>query len=96
MPDKMSSEPNLVCTDATFLYHEISKVLTVQYADKDPSIQDKDPSIQDKDPICRFRETGEIPAVKARDLFGKDALSVDESIPPAWLLNVLAQCGLPS
>ena len=79
MPDKMSSESNLVCTDATFLYQEISKVLTVQYADNHPSLR-------------RFRKTGEIPAVKAPDLF--DALSVDKSIPPAWLLSVLHHVGI--
>ena len=78
-PDKMSSEFNLVCTDATFLYQEISKFLTVQYADNDPILD-------------LFRKTGDISAVKAQDLF--DALSVDPSIPPAWLLSVLHHVGI--
>ena len=80
MPDKMSSESNLVCTNATFLYQEISKVLTVQYADKHPSLR-------------RFRKTGEIPAKIAPVLF-KNALHIDESIPPAWLLSVLHHVGI--
>ena len=68
-----------ICTDATFLYKEMSKVLSVQYGPSESELR-------------IFKETGEIPEATFEDLFQQ--LGIDADIPKRWLLEVLIKIGI--
>ena len=72
-----------VCTDATYLYKEMSKVLSVQYFPSDTPLSAE---------LRNFKETGEIPEAKSEALFR--LLGVDADIPRRWLLEVLVHVGI--
>ena len=71
-----------ICTDATFLYKEMSKVLSVQYG----------PSESPSPELRIFKETGEIPEATFENLFQQ--LGIDADIPTRWLLEVLVKIGI--
>ena len=71
-----------ICTDATFLYKEMSKVLSVQYG----------PSKLSHPELRIFKKTGEIPEATSEDLFQQ--LGIDADIPTRWLLEVLVKIGI--
>ena len=71
-----------ICTDATFLYKEMSKVLSVQYG----------PSESSSPKLRIFKKTGEIPEATTEDLFQQ--LGIDADIPTRWLLEVLVKIGI--
>ena len=74
-----------VCTDASYLYKEISKVLSVQYLPHDTPL-----SVE----LRVFKGTGEIPEAVSEDMFR--LLGVDADIPIRWLLEVLVHIGVAS
>ena len=71
-----------ICTDATFLYKEISKVLSVQYG----PIESSSPQ------LCRFIENGVITEALSEPLFQQ--LDINADIPTRWLLEVLVKIGI--
>ena len=71
-----------ICTDATFLYKEMSKVLSVQYG----------PSESSSPELRIFKKTGEISEATSEDLFQE--LGIDADIPIRWLLEVLVKIGI--
>ena len=71
-----------ICTDATFLYKEMSKVLSVQYG----------PSESSSPELRNLKKSGEIPEATSKDLFQQ--LGIDADIPTRWLLEVLAKIGI--
>ena len=90
LPD-IKMEENKVCTDASFLYQELSKLLSVQYP-KPGEVLSK--------ALCHFKKTGEIlfqntsNGESRHELFND--LGINLSISPKWLLDVLHQIGLAS
>ena len=72
-----------ICTDATFLYKEISKVLSVQYGPENEYL------VQE---LRIFKETGVIPEAVSEALFQR--LGIDADIPTRWLLEVLLHVGI--
>ena len=87
LPD-IKMEENKVCTDASFLYKELSKLFSVQYSKLGEGFS--------KD--CRqFKEKGEILIPNTREgesrheLFNNLGIT---NISPKWLLDVLHQIGL--
>ena len=78
-------EDQWVCSDASFLYKEISKLFSIQFPSSSGSIQHEE---------FLFRKTGQISARISEKLFCQ--LKVHPSIPPLWLLNVLEHVGLAS
>ena len=71
-----------ICTDATFLYKEMSKVLSVQYG----------PSESSSPELRNLKKSGEIPEATSEDLFQQ--LGIDADIPTRWLLEVLVKVGI--
>ena len=71
-----------ICTDATFLYKEMSKVLSVQYG----------PSECPSPELRNFKEKGVIPEVVSEALFQQ--LDINADIPTRWLLEVLVKIGI--
>ena len=71
-----------ICTDATFLYKEISKVLSVQYG----------PSECPSPELRIFMEKGVIPEAVSEALFRQ--LDINADIPTRWLLDVLVKIGI--
>ena len=71
-----------ICTDATFLYKEMSKVLSVQYG----------PSESSSPELRIFKKTGEISEATSENLFQE--LGIDADIPTRWLLEVLVKIGI--
>ena len=71
-----------ICTDATFLYKEMSKVLSVQYG----------PSESSSPELRNLRKSGEIPEATSKDLFQQ--LGINADIPTRWLLEVLVKIGI--
>ena len=71
-----------ICTDATFLYKEMSKVLSVQYG----------PSESSSPELRKFIEKGTISEVVSEALFRQ--LGIDADIPTRWLLEVLVNVGI--
>ena len=71
-----------ICTDATFLYKEISKVLSVQYG----------PSESSSPELRKFIEKGVITEALSEPLFQQ--LGIDADIPTRWLLEVLINVGI--
>ena len=71
-----------ICTDATFLYKEISKVLSVQYG----------PSEYLSPELRNFKKSGEFPEATSEDLFRQ--LGINADIPTRWLLEVLVKIGI--
>ena len=71
-----------ICTDATFLYKEMSKVLSVQYG----------PSESSSPELRNFKEKGVIPEVVSEALFQQ--LDINADIPTRWLLEVLVKIGI--
>ena len=71
-----------ICTDATFLYKEMSKVLSVQYGPSEcPSTE-----------LRIFMEKGVIPEAVSEALFRQ--LDINADIPTRWLLEVLVKIGI--
>ena len=73
-----------ICTDATFLYKEMSKVLSVQYG----------PSESSSPELRNLKKSGEIPEATSEDLLRQ--LGVNADIPTRWLLEVLVKIGIAS
>ena len=71
-----------ICTDATFLYKEMSKVLSVQYG----------PSECLSTELRIFMEKGVIPEAVSEALFRQ--LDINADIPTRWLLEVLVKIGI--
>ena len=71
-----------ICTDATFLYKEMSKVLSVQYG----------PSECPSPELRIFMEKGVIPEAVSEALFRQ--LDINADIPTRWLLEVLVKIGI--
>ena len=71
-----------ICTDATFLYKEMSKVLSVQYS----------PSESSSPEVRNLKKSGEIPETTSEDLFQQ--LGINADIPTKWLLEVLVKIGI--
>ena len=71
-----------ICTDATFLYKEMSKVLSVQYG----------PSESPSPELRKFSRIGIIPESVSEALFQQ--LGIDADIPTRWLLKVLVHVGI--
>ena len=71
-----------ICTDATFLYKELSKVLSVQYG----------PSEFPSPELRIFMEKGVIPEAVSQALFRQ--LDINADIPTRWLLEVLVKIGI--
>ena len=71
-----------ICTDATFLYKEMSKVLSVQYG----------PSESSSPELRNFKKSGEIPEATSEALFQQ--LGIDADISTRWLLEVLVKIGI--
>ena len=71
-----------ICTDATFLYKEMSKVLSVQY------VRSESPSPE----LRKFIEKGVIFEAVSEALFQQ--LGIDGDIPTRWLLEVLVNVGI--
>ena len=71
-----------ICTDATFLYKEMSKVLSVQYG----------PSESSSPELRNFKEKGVIPEAVSEALFQQ--LDINADIPTRWLLEVLIKIGI--
>ena len=71
-----------ICTDATFLYKEMSKVLSVQYG----------PSEFPSPELRIFMEKGVIPEAVSQALFQQ--LDINADIPTRWLLEVLVKIGI--
>ena len=71
-----------ICTDATFLYKEMSKVLSVQYG----------PSESSSPELRNFKEKGVIPEAVSEALFQQ--LDINADIPTRWLLEVLVKIGI--
>ena len=71
-----------ICTDATFLYKEMSKVLSVQYG----------PSEFPSPELRIFMEKGVIPEAVSEALFRQ--LDINADIPTRWLLEVLVKIGI--
>ena len=88
LPD-INMEANKVCTDASFLYQELSKLLSVQYSKPDEVLSEA---------LCHFKKTGEIllqntsKGESRHELFND--LGINVSISPKWLLDVLHHIGL--
>ena len=72
-----------ICTDATFLYKEMSKVLSVQYGLENESLAPE---------LRIFKEKGVIPEAVSEALFQQ--LGIDADIPTRWLLEVLLHVGI--
>ena len=72
-----------ICTDATFLYKEMSKVLSVQYGPENESLPPE---------LRIFKEKGVIPEAVSEALFQQ--LGIDADIPTRWLLEVLVRVGI--
>ena len=72
-----------ICTDATFLYKEMSKVLSVQYGPENESLAPE---------LRIFKEKGVIPEAVSETLFQQ--LGIDADIPTRWLLEVLLHVGI--
>ena len=72
-----------ICTDATFLYKEMSKVLSVQYGLENESLAPE---------LRIFKEKGVIPEAVSEALFQQ--LGIDPDIPTRWLLEVLVRVGI--
>ena len=72
-----------ICTDATFLYKEMSKVLSVQYGPENESLAPE---------LRIFKEKGVIPEAVSEALFQQ--LGIDADIPTRWLLEVLVHVGI--
>ena len=72
-----------ICTDATFLYKEMSKVLSVQYGPENESLPPE---------LRIFKEKGKIPEAVSEALFQQ--LGIDDDIPTRWLLEVLVRVGI--
>ena len=70
-------ESNWVCTDTTFLYKEISKLLIIRFHPHDPQ----------QDATKRFKEDGKIYESDYRELFKE--VGISEETPSEWLLKVL-------
>ena len=71
-----------ICTDATFLYKEMSKVLSVQYGPRESSSPE----------LRKFIEKGVISEAVSEALFQQ--LGIDADIPTRWLLEVLVNVGI--
>ena len=71
-----------ICTDATFLYKEMSKVLSVQYG----------PSESSSPELRKFIKKGMISEALSEALFQQ--LGIDADIPTRWLLEVLVNVGI--
>ena len=71
-----------ICTDATVLYKEMSKVLSVQYG----------PSESLSTELRNFKKNGEIPEATSKALFKQ--LGINADIPTRWLLEVLVKIGI--
>ena len=71
-----------ICTDATFLYKEMSKVLSVQYGQSESSSPE----------LRNLKKSGEIPEATSKDLFQQ--LGINADIPTRWLLEVLVKIGI--
>ena len=71
-----------ICTDATFLYKEMSKVLSVQYGPRKSSSPE----------LRKFIKKGVISEATSEDLFQQ--LDIDADIPTRWLLEVLVNVGI--
>ena len=71
-----------ICTDATFLYKEMSKVLSVQYGPRESSSPE----------LRKFIEKGVIFEAVSEALFRQ--LGIDADIPTRWLLEVLVSVGI--
>ena len=71
-----------ICTDATFLYKEMSKVLSVQYG----------PSEFPSPELRIFMKKGVIPEAVSEALFRQ--LDINADIPTRWLLEVLVKIGI--
>ena len=72
-----------ICTDATSLYKEMSKVLSVQYGPENESLAPE---------LRIFKEKGVIPEAVSEALFQQ--LGIDADIPTRWLLEVLVRVGI--
>ena len=72
-----------ICTDATFLYKEMSKVLSVQYSPENESLAPE---------LRIFKEKGVIPEAVSEVLFQR--LGIDADIPTRWLLEALVHVGI--
>ena len=72
-----------ICTDATFLYKEMSKVLSIQYRPENESLAPE---------LRIFKEKGVIPEAVSEALFQQ--LGIDADIPTRWLLEVLVHVGI--
>ena len=71
-----------ICTDATFLYKEMSKVLSVQYGPRKSSSPE----------LCKFIKKGLISEAVSEALFQQ--LGIDADIQTRWLLKVLVNVGI--
>ena len=71
-----------ICTDATFLYKEMSKVLSVQYGPRESSSPE----------LRKFIKKGVISEAVSEALFQQ--LGIDADIPTRWLLEVLVSVGI--
>ena len=74
---KGSPESNWVCTNATILYKEISKLLAIQYHPEFPVAK----------ATRRYKQTGIIKMEDHEDLF--EEVGIRPDIPSEWLLEVL-------
>ena len=77
-------ENQWVCSDASFLYKEISKLFSIQFPRSSGSIKGNSFKL--------FKTAGEIMENNCKELFHQ--LEVHTSIPPLWLLDILEHVGL--
>ena len=81
--DLVEYKEQWICTDATFLYKEMSKVLSVQYGPENESLASE---------LRIFKEKGVIPEAVSEALFQQ--LGIDADIPTRWLLEILLHVGI--
>ena len=71
---------SFVCTDATFFYREVSKLLAVQYYDFKSGA------------VRKFQQMGVIESSHRTEIF--DELEISPKIDPTWFLEVLCYLGI--